>query len=50
MAVMDNSPNPLRITRSELYERAWATPIIRLKALVEASKSAVGPAAELPAR
>lgn len=30
MAVMDNSPNPLRITRSELYERAWTTPIIRL--------------------
>lgn len=30
MAVMENSPIPLRITRSELYERAWATPIIRL--------------------
>ena len=30
MAVMEHSPDPLRITRSELYERAWTTPIIRL--------------------
>lgn len=30
MAVMENAPGPLRLTRSELYARAWATPTIRL--------------------
>lgn len=30
MAAMENSPDLLRLTRNELYERAWATPIIRL--------------------
>jgi hypothetical protein len=30
MAGMEKPPDPLRLTRSELYERAWATPVIRL--------------------
>lgn len=30
MAVMENPPEPLRLTRSELYARAWTKPTIRL--------------------
>lgn len=30
MAGMENPSDPLRLTRSELYERAWSTPVIRL--------------------
>ena len=30
MALMENSPEPIQLTRAELFERVWATPVIRL--------------------